>query len=420
MAKVLVIDDDRMIRRIIEKSLSSLGYEVVTADSGEEGLNQIKAIDPDVVITDKVMPGIDGFEVTRRLRRQPEFTHIPILVLTGDQELKDKLEAFEAGADDYLSKPFEKAELAARLTVLLRRSEALKAAQMQVLETSELARVIAVHTLRGGIGASSLAVNMALCLQNLWQSATLLVDGVLNSGQIALMLNNPVKYTWVSLAQYDASELDFSSISGIIGKHQSGLNFIGSPASPTEAEKVPPELIGNTINLLTPRYRYIVADLPHDFSGPSLQLLDVAHSIVLLLSPEMASIRSAAIALDTYDKLGYEPENIKLVLNWTFEQGGVAKKKIETALKHPIDMVLPFAPTRFVTAINRGVPLVQNQPEDPVSTIIEDFAFRQSKETDRSIPPASPSTAWHRVNNRLQLFNTAQKKSKTRNLFAST
>lgn len=417
MAKVLVIDDDRMIRKIIEKSLSSLGYDVLTADSGEEGLHNIKAINPDVVITDKTMPGIDGFEVTRRLRRQPEFTHIPILVLTGDKELKDKLEAFEAGADDYLSKPFEKAELAARLTVLLRRSEALKAAQMQVLETTDSAHVIAVHTLRGGIGASSLAVNMALCLQNLWQSATLLVDGVLNSGQIALMLNAPVKYTWVHLAQYEISELDISSISGIIGKHKSSLNFIASPASPTEAEKIPDELISNIINQLLSRYRYIIVDLPHDFGASSLQVLDIADSILLLLSPEMASIRSAAIALDTYDKLGYAPEKIKLVLNWTFEQGGVPKKKIEAALHHPIEMVLPFAPTRFVTAINRGVPVVQNQPEDPVSTILEDFAFHQSKEIDRSIPPASPSISWHRVNNRLQLFSTAQKKSKSKLLF---
>lgn len=417
MARILVIDDDRMIRKVIEKSLSSLGYEVVTAESGEDGLNRIKAIKPDVVITDKVMPGMDGFEVTRRLRRQPEFTHIPILVLTGDQELEDKLEAFAAGADDYLSKPFERAELAARLTALLRRSEALKAAQMQVLGTADSAHMIAVHTLRGGIGASSLTVNLALCLQNLWQSATLLIDAVLNSGQIALMLNNPLKHTWSNLTYFDTSELDFNSVSAIISKHESGLNFIASPASPTEAEKVQNELIGKSIALIRSRYRYIIADLPHDFSGPALEILDIADSIILLLGPEMASIRSAAIALDTYEKLGYDPEKIKLVLNWTFEQGGLARKKIESALRHPIDMVIPFAPTRFVTAINRGVPFVHSQPEGPVSALLEDFAFRQSKEIDRSIPPASPSPAWHRVNNRLHIFNTNQRKSKARMLF---
>jgi len=417
MAKILVIDDDRMIRKVIEKSLASLGYDVVTAESGEDGLNRIKAIKPDVVITDKVMPGIDGFEVTRQLRRQPEFTHIPILVLTGDQDLEDKLAAFEAGADDYLSKPFERAELAARLTALLRRSKALEAAQMQVLETTELAHLIAVHSLRGGIGTSSLSVNLAICLQNLWQSATLLVDAVLSSGQIALMLNNPLRHTWANLTEFEISELDFSSASAIIGKHESGLNFIASPASPTEAEKIPQELIGQSLNLLRPRYRYMVADLPHDFSNPSLEILDKADTILLLLGPEMASIRAAAIALDTYDKLGYEPEKIQLVLNWTFEQGGLAKKKIEAALRHPISMVIPFAPSRFVTAINRGIPFVYNQPEDPISSLLEDFAFRQSKETDRSIPPASPSPAWHRVNNRLQIFSNNQKKSKARLLF---
>ena len=209
----------------------------------------------------------------------------------------------------------------------------------------------------------------------------------------------------------------FNSVSSIIGKHESGLNFIASPASPTEAEKIQQDLIGHSISLLRPRYRYIIADLPHDFSSPSLEVLDKADTILLLLGPEMASIRAAAIALDTYDKLGYEPEKIKLVLNWTFEQGGLAKKKIESALRHPISMVIPFAPNRFVTAINRGVPFVYHQPEDPISSLLEDFAFRQSKETDRSIPPASPSPAWHRVNNRLQIFSNNQKKNKARLLF---
>ena len=417
MAKILVIDDDRMIRKVIEKSLASLGYEIVTAENGEDGLNRIKALKPDVVITDKVMPGIDGFEVTRQLRRQPDFAHIPILVLTGDQDLEDKLAAFEAGADDYLSKPFEKAELAARLTALLRRSEALKAAQMQVLESTDTAQLIAIHTLRGGIGASSLAVNLALCMQNLWQSSTLLIDGVLNSGQIALMLNNPLKHTWANLAKFEFSELDFNSLTAIIGKHESGLNFIASPASPTEAEKIPQDLISHSLMLLRSRYRYIIADLPHDFSNPALEILDTADSILLLLSPEMASIRSAAIALDTYDKLGYEPTKIKLVLNWTFEQGGLAIKKIEAALRHPISLVIPFAPTRFVTSINRGVPFVHSQPEDPISSLLEDFAFQQSKETDRSIPPASPSQAWHRVNGRLQIISNNQRKSKAKMLF---
>ncbi|MFQ5399849.1 MAG: CpaE family protein [Anaerolineae bacterium] len=421
MARVMVIDDDRIIRRIVEKSLTSLGYEVITASDGVEGLRIIKAEHPDIVITDKNMPGMDGFEVTRRIRQEPALAGVPILVLTGQSEIEDRVGAFDAGADDYLSKPFEIAELAARLTALLRRAEAAKGARSGEPSSSEKAQLIAVHSLRGGIGCSSLATNLAISLNALWQNPTMLLDMVLTAGQIALLLNTRLKRTWADLGQFEADEIDYDLIQRITGTHDSDLQFIAAPPTPTEAEKINSDVTSRTISVLRPRYEYMVADLPHDFSDVALDVLDSADVILLLLAPEMASVRMAAVALDTYSRLGYEPEKIKLVLNWTFEHGGLAHKKIELALHHPITLVLPFAPTRFVGAINRGIPLVHSHPEDPVSALLEDFAFRISKPSHQGIPPAAPSTAWHRVNKRLQLFSTSQRKKKTSLLsFASS
>lgn len=406
MPRILVIDDDRIIRTIVEKSLTSLGYEIISAHDGLEGLRLVKAEKPDAVITDKIMPGIDGFEVTRRLRREPGFAHLPILVLTSESDLEDRVGAFEAGADDYLSKPFEAAELAARLTALLRKAEALRAAESSGdLSDSEDALLIAVHSLRGGIGSSSLAVNLAISLAALWQSPTLLLDMVLPAGQVALMLNSPLKRTWADLATIRPEELDTDVLRKIMGLHDSRVQFIAAPSNPTEAESLDTAVMSTAVSMLRPRFEYIIADLPHNFNEITLDVLDNADTVLLLLAPEMASVRAAAIALDTYKKLGYPASKIKLVLNWTFEHGGLAGKKIESALNHPISLVLPFAPTRFVSAINRGVPLMHGRPDDPVSGLIEDFAFRLSKETHRDIPPAAPGPAWHRVNERLQLFS---------------
>ena len=411
MARILVIDDDRIIRTIVSKSLASLGYDVITATDGLEGLRLVKAERPDAVVTDKVMPGIDGFEVTRRLRREPGFAHLPILVLTSESDLEDRVGAFEAGADDYLSKPFEAAELAARLTALLRKAEALRSAESTgTAVDSEDAQFIAVHSLRGGIGSSSLAVNLAISLASLWQSPTLLIDMVLSSGQIALMLNSPLKRTWADLANISTEELDIDVLKKIMGLHDSRVQFIAAPGDPMAGESFDHALMSTAVSILRPRFEYMIADLPHDFSDISLDILDAADYVLLLLAPEMASVRTAAIALDTYKKLGYGKDKIKLVLNWTFEHGGLASKKIATALNQPISMVLPFAPTRFVSAINRGVPLLHSHPEDPVSGLIEDFAFRLSKEAHQGIPPAAPSAGWHRVNDRLQLFGGKNRK----------
>ncbi len=414
MTRVLVIDDDRLIRKVVNKVLTDLGYEVVEAEDGLEALKRIKSIRPDAVIVDKLMPGIDGFEVTRRLRREPELTHIPILVLTGESDLQEKLAAFEAGADDYLCKPFASAELAARLTVLLRRAKALEAAQSQMLQKSAQARVIAVHSLRGGIGSSSLATNVAIGLNALWQSNTLLLDMVPHAGQQALMLNMSLKRTWADLGAIPPEELDLNTLSAITRQHESGLHLIAAPKLPTDAETISAAHFDIALKLLQSRYEYIVVDLPHDFSSFTLEALQTADIILLLVSPEIASVRAASIALETYKQLNYPEEKVKIVLNWTFEKDGLAHDAIEKALHAPLQLVIPYGGRRFISAINRGVPLLHEHPDDPIASLLEDFAFRLSRETHQSIAPASPSAAWHRLNDRLQLFAAAERKQKSR------
>ncbi len=416
MPRVLVVDDDPGILKLVDRALGSKGYEILKATTGTEGLNRIQAESPDIVILDKVMPDIDGFEIARRLRREPGFAHIPIIILTGASQLGDKLDAFNAGADDYLTKPFEVDELAARLAALLRRAEAFKAAQTQTLDSVDVARLIAVHSLRGGIGCSTMAVNLAYGLNRLWRSPVLLLDMVMSAGQVAVMLNESIKRTWSDLTAFDDGSYDMDALESIMNHHVSGLHFIAAPKDPIDAEEVSSELLKKAVSLLKPRYEYMVADLPHDFSDVSLDLLDIADTILLMLAPDLVSVRAASVTLSTYTELGFEPEKIKLVLNKTIAYNALTARQIEEALHHPITMILPYSPKRFVGAINSGIPLLESNPEDPVAIQMEDFAFRLSKEAHQLIPPPAPSAAWERVNKRLGLFEAAQRKDR-RGLF---
>ena len=116
--RVLVVDDERSIRRFLKASLGSQ-FVIFEATTGEEALTAAAANRPDVIILDLGLPDIDGVEVTRRLR---EWTQIPIIIVSVREQEQDKISALDAGADDYLTKPFSVGELMARLRSALRRS----------------------------------------------------------------------------------------------------------------------------------------------------------------------------------------------------------------------------------------------------------------------------------------------------------
>ena len=120
--RILVVDDDPKIRAVVRRGLAYEGYRVVEAASGEEGLERAREHLPDLVVLDVMLPGIDGLEVTRRLRSGRD--DVAILMLTARDEVKDRVAGLETGADDYLVKPFSFEELLARVHALLRRKTA--------------------------------------------------------------------------------------------------------------------------------------------------------------------------------------------------------------------------------------------------------------------------------------------------------
>ena len=130
--KVLIVDDEARILRLVRSNLEPQGYKVLTAMDGESALTAAEMNDPDLIILDLMLPRLDGFEVCRRLR---EFSTVPIIILTAKGEEVDKVKGLDAGADDYLTKPFGVPELLARIKAVLRRTRVAPAQKLEPIFT---------------------------------------------------------------------------------------------------------------------------------------------------------------------------------------------------------------------------------------------------------------------------------------------
>ena len=145
-ARLLVVDDDRAVRESLRRALTLEGYEVDLAEDGADGLARVAGASPDAIVLDVAMPVVDGIEMCRRLR--DDGASLPILMLTARESVSDRVAGLDAGADDYLVKPFALEELLARLRALLRRTDG--AAPGDVLEFADLTLDTGTRVVRRG------------------------------------------------------------------------------------------------------------------------------------------------------------------------------------------------------------------------------------------------------------------------------
>jgi pilus assembly protein CpaE len=392
------VDDTELNLKMVGAILVKDGYEVITARNGFEALEVIKSTSPALAILDVMMPDMDGYTLCERLRHISTTAKIPIIILTALSGVEDKIKAFDSGADDFLAKPFEPQELRARIKVLLRRVSTQEPIQTNTVS----GKVIAAFSLRGGVGVSMLSSNLAASFSQIWGTPTALIDLAFVNGQSALLLDLPLRNTWADLARSPAQEMDMDLLDSVLLRHDAGVHVLASPRRPEDADVITAEHVQRAIELLCSHYHYVVLDLPHDFSQTTLTGLDMADQILLMLSPETASVRCAANALGAFEQLKYPPDRTTLVLNWPFKGKGLPRAGIESALKKEMGLVIPYAGEAVVASIMYGKPSTLQMPLDPLGAFLEDLAYLYSKEEHKQSPPEGVGDGLKRVKERVQ------------------
>jgi pilus assembly protein CpaE len=386
-SKVLIVDDDRLTLTIVADTLRGAGLAVETAQNGQEGLRRVSEFRPDLIVLDVVMPDLDGYEVARRLRKDPVSALIPIIMLTTKGGITDKVTAFQAGADDYLTKPFDPVELEVRVKAHLARTRAA----LGVQRAKPRGKVITLFSLRGGAGVTSLAVNLAAALAQLWQVEVPLVDLALESGHAALMLDLRPKYSLADLARKAPEDIEFGLLAGYLANHESGVRVLAAPKSAEDAGLVTPSLVDKVLSLLRDQFEYLVIDTPSAFTEVALATLDASDLIILVVTPEIAGVKVTVNTLDIFASLSYPRERLLAVVNHNLPKGGLATENIEASLRIPLMDGVPYDSGAFVQGINKGVPFVLSGTSSDVARVVARLAYQVSKPEMQQSKLQSPS-----------------------------
>lgn len=397
-SRVLVVDDTKLITRMIRDKLVASGYVVEEAYDGNEALARLKSFNPDLIILDVMLPGMDGYQIARTVRQDPTVGHIPIIMLTAKAGISEKIAGFEAGADDYLTKPFDPTELELRVRVLIARA---KAQRGTAEDRPPSGKIISVFSLRGGSGTTSIAVNLAAALAVLYESPVPLVDLALEASSDSLMLDLIPRLTLANLAKEDPALVDEALLSDYLQQHSSGIRLLAAPASPVLAELVTPKLLQSVLPLLKRTFVHTVVDTAHQLNELNMAAFDVSDEIVVVLTPDMLSMKATTTVLETFRSLAYPKERLTIVLNWVFPRRGLPQKEIEAALGQPISLVVPHDPDATVRAINEGVPVVIGQPATAWACEVERLAYRLSAPEVKARAESQPSKRYALLKRRL-------------------
>ncbi|HID64044.1 MAG TPA: response regulator [Anaerolineae bacterium] len=366
--KILIVDDDVNALKLIGYTLHREGYEIIAARSGQEALVKAREEEPQLVILDIMMPRMDGYEVCRRLRATPQTAQVPVIMLTAKGQVEDKVAGFEAGADDYLTKPVIPAELVARVKALLLRSTYAALAR---------AKSIAFIGAKGGVGVTTLAVNLAVTLAQM-DKDVILLDLQPYSGAVALQLGISPVNTIADLLEKEPTALSQSVVEDTLIKHPSGIRILPAAQGPqsVRGEITLPHLEAIISNLETVA-RYLVLDMGFQLSPPTQQVLKKCNQVILVTEPDKIALTLAQRALDSLQVLDVKGSRIGIVVvNRTRSASTPTRSTIESTLGSELLSLFTPAPELFAQAAVEGTPVAWAQPTSLQAEMFRELAQR--------------------------------------------
>ena len=359
--KILFVDDNADTQVLVRKVLEREGYQVLGALNGEEALALAREEQPGLILMDLMMPGMDGLEVIRCLRRIPDTAHIPVIIFTVKTDLKTKSEGFEAGADDYLTKLTSPAEVAMRIKATLRKTAVRHG------------RLVGVLATRGGLGVTTVAFNLCVTLHRLTNEKVIAADFRPGQGAFRVLAGERDAGGLSRLMQQDSAELSVRQVERELIQHSSGFRLLLASDDPADAGQI--ASVGHFEAItrhLAGLANYVVLDLGPALPPTTTQVLEQLDQIILVVEPVPQTVAQSKLMLEGLRRYGVGHSKVSVV---AVNRGGTSLQltlsQMEDQLGCSVLVVFPPAAELAYRAAKDGQPMVSLQPD---SLIAEHFA----------------------------------------------
>jgi pilus assembly protein CpaE len=362
---ILLIDADAALAKTISDDLTRVGYTVTTIASPDDALS--KVAEHQLAIIDVVTGSKTAFDVCREIRGTPSLGQIPILCVGQSDDVEERINFLEAGADDVMAKPFDARELEARVEALLvrfQRSRNMTTAVVSAdgLTVSHPRRMVAVHSPKGGVGTTTIATNVAIVAADHKPDRVALIDLHLQFGQVATHLNLDVKLSLADVARDDAAMREPELLRTYATRHESGLHVFAAPVSPEQAELITADHINRILRTILLAYDSVVIDTGSWLDERTMTAFEHAETVVFVVCPEIGALKALHSLLDYLNEAGSVPAKATFVLNNLFAREILRPRDVESALGTRVAIDLPYDPFIYLKAVNEGVPLVLGAP----------------------------------------------------------
>ncbi len=379
--KILIVDDDVDSLKLISLMLKRQGYEVAVAESGGKALKKAASEAPNLIILDVMMPDMNGLDVCRSLRANPQTANTPIIMFTAKTLIDDKVKGFEAGADDYLTKPTHPAELANRIKSVLQRKgnitpppkPAAKPATIGKLNTDatppkttatqgKAGVLVGVLGVKGGVGTTTVALNVASALLK-QDEKPILSDLRLGIGSMSVFLKNDVDGMGALIKE---GSLTPELVSAAITTHKTGLRSFVSSSNPHDAAiDFDVEKPLQIVEVLRRFGNPTIIDLGSSLTPASAAILEKVDQLLFVIEATAVAIEMAKLQLEVLDNLVGAGNISVVVVNRS--QSTLPWHEAESRLNREVKAIISPAPELAFQAGEQSKPMVLLQPTAMVS-----------------------------------------------------